>query len=117
MPDSGSRAATVRLVGGRPCLDLANTVSWRGDPERREDHLRSGRDALVWLRRVGVLSAAEADELAPTADAVLAELWAARDAVVSLVHDGDGVSPALQAGIRDAVAHSDLGPHGWTVGD
>jgi predicted RNA-binding Zn ribbon-like protein len=117
MPDSGSRAATVRLVGGRPCLDLANTVSWRGDPDRREDHLRAGGDALVWLRRVGVLTAAEADELTPAADAVLAGLWAARDAVVPLVHDGAGVGPALQAGIRDAIAHSDLGPDGWTVRD
>src|SRR5689334_5479352 len=114
MPGSGSRAATVRLVGGRPCLDLVNTVSWRGDPDRREDHLRTGADALVWLRRAGVLTAAEADELAPVADAVLAGLLPAREAVAPLA-DGAGAGAALQAGIRDAIAHSDLGPAGWTV--
>jgi predicted RNA-binding Zn ribbon-like protein len=116
MPGSGSRAASVRLVGGRPCLDLVNTVSWRGDPDRREDHLRTGADALVWLRRAGVLNAAEADGLAGASDAVLAELLAARDAVAPLA-DGVGVGADLQVGIRDAVAHSDLGPTGWTVVD
>jgi len=114
MPGSGSRAATVRLVGGRPCLDLVNTVSWRGDPDRREEHLRTGADALVWLRRAGVLTAAEADELAPVADAVLAGLLPAREAVAPLA-DGAGAGAALQAGIRDAIAHSELGPAGWTV--
>jgi predicted RNA-binding Zn ribbon-like protein len=113
---AGSRAATVRLVGGRPSLDLVNTVSWRGDPDRLEDHLQSGPDALLWLCRAGVLTPAEADELAPVAHAVLAGLLEAREAVTPL-GDGAGVGPALQAGIRDAVAHSDLGADGWTVID
>src|SRR3954469_10682172 len=97
---AGWRAATVRLVGGRPSLDLVNTVSWRGDPDRLEDHLQSGPDALLWLCRAGVLTPAEADELAPVADAVLAGLLEAREAVTPL-GDGAGVGPALQAGIRD----------------
>jgi predicted RNA-binding Zn ribbon-like protein len=116
MPGSGSRAATVRLVGGRPCLDLVNTVSWRGDPDRLEEHLRTGSDALVWLRRAGVLTAAESGELAAVADAVLAGLLEVREAVTPLA-DGAGVGPDLQAGIRDAIAHSDLGPDGWGVVD
>jgi predicted RNA-binding Zn ribbon-like protein len=114
MPGNGSRAATVRLVGGRPCLDLVNTVSWRGDPARYEDHLRAGPDALVWLRRAGVLTGAESDELAAAADAVLTGLLVAREAVTPFA-DGAGPGPALQAGVRDAIAHSDLGPGGWTV--
>ena len=31
MSSIGSRISTVHLVGGRPCLDLVNTVSWRCD--------------------------------------------------------------------------------------
>jgi predicted RNA-binding Zn ribbon-like protein len=109
-----SRAGSVRLVGGRPCLDLVNTVSWRGDESRREDHLRSGSDALVWLRRTGVLTAPEVDELSPVADAVLTALLAVREPLGPFA-DGAAPGPALQAGIRDAIAHSDLGPTGWTV--
>ncbi len=59
----GSRVATLRLIGGRPCLDLVNTVSWRGDATRLEDHLTDRSDCLVWCQRAGVISATEAHDL------------------------------------------------------
>src|SRR4051794_28225572 len=68
----GRGGARGRLGGGRRCLARVTPVSGRGARDRREDPLRIGADALVWLRRAGVLTAAEADELAPVADAVLA---------------------------------------------
>lgn len=55
MSSSGSRIATVRLIGGRPALDLVNTVSWRGDPARHEEHLRTASDCLTWVKRTGLL--------------------------------------------------------------
>lgn len=64
MSSIGSRISTVHLIGGRPCLDLVNTVSWRGDDARREDHLTSSADCLVWCRRAGVVTDEEASELA-----------------------------------------------------
>jgi predicted RNA-binding Zn ribbon-like protein len=55
----GSRIATVRLVGGRPALDLVNTISWRGDPARHEEHLRTAGDCLIWIKRVELLPTRE----------------------------------------------------------
>jgi predicted RNA-binding Zn ribbon-like protein len=49
-------------VGGAPCLDFTNTVSWRGrDPP--EESLRGYRDLIKWSRAAGVLDEAEAEEL------------------------------------------------------
>ncbi len=59
MSVNGSRIGTIRLVGGRPAIDLVNTVSWRGDPDRTEDHLRDPADCLTWIGRVELLGSAE----------------------------------------------------------
>ena len=64
MSVSDSRVSTIRLVGGRPAIDLINTISWRGTSERQEDHLLTAEDALRWSVRAGVLSEAESAALA-----------------------------------------------------
>jgi predicted RNA-binding Zn ribbon-like protein len=129
MATTGSRAASVRLVGGRPCLDLVNTVSWRGDPARREDHLLAGPDALTWLGRAGMLTAAEAADLRGSAGPVLAGLLRVRAElgahVDALVDEADGDLGALalpgplQDGVREAVGHAELRPgpqgHRWVA--
>ncbi len=51
------------LSGGRLCLDLANTVSWRRS-EQPIERLNTYRDLVVWSRQVGILSSQEADRLA-----------------------------------------------------
>lgn len=51
------------LTGGQLALDLANTVSRRGDPNRRRDHLESYRDAIAFARQAGAISAKQAAEL------------------------------------------------------
>jgi predicted RNA-binding Zn ribbon-like protein len=51
------------LSGGNLCLDLANTVSRRDDPERRAEHLASYADLVAFARQAGVISARQADEL------------------------------------------------------
>ena len=63
MSATAPRVSGLRLVGGRPCLDLVNTVSWRGDDARREDHLSDSAECLVWCRRAGVLDDDEAAQL------------------------------------------------------
>jgi len=128
MPDPPSRAASVRLVGGRPGLDLINTVSWRGDPDRRADHLGTGADVLTWLLRVAAITAAESGRLRPVADGVRSHLVEVREELaghVDAVVDAGGelgehpVPAALQDGIRAAVAHAVLRPgaggHRWEV--
>jgi predicted RNA-binding Zn ribbon-like protein len=55
-------AADVKLHGGSPSLDLVNTVLWRGT-DRVQDVLVDYNALLIWARRAGALSAADASEL------------------------------------------------------
>lgn len=105
----GSRVATLRLVGGRPCLDLVNTVSWRGDVARIEDHLTDGSDCLVWCQRAGVISEREAHDLEGLD--VHTPLLALRETLTAHFVDVDlpRLEP-LQAAISDALRHSTLVP-------
>jgi predicted RNA-binding Zn ribbon-like protein len=49
--------------GGHPAVDFVNTVSWRGDPSRRHDHLAEFTDLVGWCCDAGLLSHTERDEL------------------------------------------------------
>jgi len=116
MVGSGSRAATLRLIGGRSCLDLVNTVSWRGDPARTQDHLATTADCLTWCQRAGVLSADEVATLEGSPPAAAGELLDAlrrtRDTIAA--HLVDPPVPDLEplaALIRDTLAHSRLVDH------
>jgi len=51
------------LSGGNLCLDLANTVSRRDDPERRAEHLASYADLVAFVRQAELISARQADDL------------------------------------------------------
>ncbi len=124
MSASGSRAATLRLIGGRPTLDLVNTISWRGDPARREDHLRSPEDCLVWSVRAGVLIEPEAEVLRGQA----ADSPAAGQSLIRTLHRLRGVVAdylvdpptaeltLLQPVILDALRHSILTSVGGAAG-
>jgi predicted RNA-binding Zn ribbon-like protein len=122
MSSTGSRVDSIRLVGGRPCLDLVNTVSWRGDPGRREDHLRSARDCLVWSVRAGVLSAGESRRLARRANEdLVTELVAVRNLITEQLVDAEAARLAeLTPTVVSVLAQSELvaepsGAH-WAAG-
>lgn len=51
------------LSGGNLCLDLANTVSRRDDPERRKDHLKSFADLVSFAEQSRTISARQAGAL------------------------------------------------------
>jgi predicted RNA-binding Zn ribbon-like protein len=51
------------LTGGQLALDLANTVSRRGNPERRREHLDRYSDVISFLRQEKVLSPEQASQL------------------------------------------------------
>jgi len=55
------------MVGGRLCLDFVNTTGDRQSDEPRE-RIHTYEDLLVWARRAGLLSAAEARALGRKAD-------------------------------------------------
>ena len=52
-------AGSVPLLGGRLCLDFANTVDWRLG-EQPLDLLSSYEDLIAWSLNAGILSRAEA---------------------------------------------------------
>src|SRR5262245_55494002 len=62
-----SRAASLHLLGGRLCLDFANTTSGRGGPHCLE-HLYEYGHLLQWCRHTGLLSPAQASRLAHAAE-------------------------------------------------
>lgn len=113
-----SRAATVPLIAGRPVLNLVNTISWRGDASRSEDHLRTATDCVTWASRVSVLSPLEADDLSKqirsdrvAARALITELRSLRTAVAdALVPPATAPVAQLEPLIRAVLAHSKLVP-------
>jgi predicted RNA-binding Zn ribbon-like protein len=56
------------LTGGILCLDFANTVSRRDDPERRREHLASYADLVAFARQSGLFSPRQAAELCAYAE-------------------------------------------------
>ena len=109
-----SRAGTLTLIGGAPCLDFANTSSGRGTPLLQE-HLRSYDLLLVWSEHAGVLSRAERQRLArlaarrPRAAAqVLRRALALREAIhaigAALAHAASPPAPELAVINRELAA-------------
>ncbi len=104
--------------GGHLAADLVNTVSWRGDPARRVDHLTGAAALTTWTAAMGLppVQRAPARELA-----ALREL---REALAALIgaRAAGAAEPAaaaafLRAAARDAVASArlDLDRGDWTV--
>ena len=62
-----SEAATHRLVGGELCLNFANTINGHSRATPHE-YLSGYADLVVWGRRAGLLTDAEAERLLRTAD-------------------------------------------------
>jgi predicted RNA-binding Zn ribbon-like protein len=57
-----SEAATHKLIGGELCLDFANTLNGHGSATPHE-YLMGYPDLVVWSRRTGLLTGAEAERL------------------------------------------------------
>jgi predicted RNA-binding Zn ribbon-like protein len=51
--DPAGYSGTYKLIGGRPSLDLVNTISWP-DMEREHDWLATSDNVAVWLDAVGL---------------------------------------------------------------
>ena len=126
----GAQRWTFHLSGGRLCLDLANTVSWRRSSEPIE-RLRDYSDVLEWARQARVITPREARTLAHAAarhprqaTAVLGRVRTLREAiyrVFAALARGQSPSPAdfalLDAEFRGALRHLGLvrGPEGFAV--
>jgi predicted RNA-binding Zn ribbon-like protein len=52
-------AAELDLRGGHPAVDFVNTVTWRGDPTRRSDHLVDFASLVGWAWHADLMSSIE----------------------------------------------------------
>jgi len=113
-PPLPSRAATLTLIGGAPCLDFANTSSGRGTPLLQE-HLRSYELLLAWSEHAGLTARAKRRRLArlaaqrPRAAAsVLRRALALREAIhaigIALARAARLPAPALAVVNREFAA-------------
>jgi predicted RNA-binding Zn ribbon-like protein len=87
MTHQTTRHPPFEWVGGRDCLDFANTVAWRGG-EQANERLGSYGDLVEWAHATGILDSAavrrlrRASRAAPAAaDAVLHNARALRMAI------------------------------------
>lgn len=110
----------LELLGGRLCLDFANTVDRSARGERRHEYLSDYPDLVAWGRRVGVLADDEAGRLlegleSRTLDAedVFCRALALRDAVQETFYAvAAGEEPpapglgVIEEEFREALAHS-----------
>jgi len=85
--NSEQHAGNLKLLGGRLCLDFANTVDWRTG-EHPQEWLTSYADLVAWSEHAGIVTESEAHRLRdfaarhPTvASAVLEQAIALREAI------------------------------------
>ena len=100
-----SRAGSLPLIGGRLCIDFANTTSGRGGPQRQE-HLRRYPDLIAWALHAGLLDRSDASilERAAAADPV-----AAKRALEAALQLRESIHDLLLSLVRaEAPAVSDL---------
>jgi predicted RNA-binding Zn ribbon-like protein len=102
------------LSGGHIALDLANTVSWRGDPNRRVDRLDLPGFLSHWLEATGLGDPGEVTAVVPEVkelrDLVYSVLVAARPDPAHLARFGE----LLAAAHTHAIPSPTL-PMRWTV--
>ncbi len=67
MPPGQKSAANLSLLGGRICLDFANTLDWRGS-ENPVEYLHTYQDLIAWSRHAGILFDNAALHLSQTAE-------------------------------------------------
>ncbi len=91
------------LSGGHVALDLTNTVSWRGDPDRRVDRLDLPGFFSRWLHETGV---AGPGEITGDVTAVVAAVKELRELVYSvLVAEEPAAADLARFGELLAAAH------------
>jgi predicted RNA-binding Zn ribbon-like protein len=67
MTDKKRTAASLKLLGGRLCLDFVNTLDWRG-ADTPQEFLNTFDDLVVWSRHAGITTKTEARQLSLAAD-------------------------------------------------
>lgn len=90
MGESNTSLATLKLLGGRLCLDFANTVEWHAS-DHPQEWLASYSDLVLWGQHAGILTKRKAQQLfqqasdhAAGAAAVLEQAITLREAIYGI---------------------------------
>ena len=72
MTDKKRDAGSLKLLGGRLCLDFVNTLDWRGT-DAPQEFLNTFDDLVSWSRHAGICSQQEARKLYQMAQRSISE--------------------------------------------
>lgn len=104
------RQTPPELVGGAPCVNFVNTVTWRGDPQDCGERLTSFEELLAWAVAAGVVERKRASAFAAAANAnrgrsaaALADAIVLREAIARLLTGESDSSVAVDLGTLNRV--------------
>lgn len=83
MTEKKRNAASLKLLGGRLCLDFINTLDWRG-AETPVEFLNTYSDLVSWSRHAGISTPGETRQLTKLAKGCEAEAQQVRQQAVGL---------------------------------
>ena len=107
MEETGTAATSLKLLGGRVCLDFANTVGWHAG-DNPSEHLRSYADIVLWSRHAGILEDDQAYRLMHEAAERPDEADATFDRAIKLREAIYRIFSAIAADRRPETADLDL---------
>ncbi len=90
MAETGTYAGNLKLLGGKLCLDFANTADWHAS-DRPQELLTSYSDLVLWSQHAGILTdnqvpclLQKAAEQPKAANAVLQQAIVLREAIYAI---------------------------------
>ena len=72
MTDKTRNSGSLKLSGGRLCLDFINTLDWRG-AETTVEFLNTYQDIIIWSQHVGICNHKDSQPLRMLAERSIAE--------------------------------------------
>ncbi|MGQ9555340.1 MAG: CGNR zinc finger domain-containing protein [Anaerolineae bacterium] len=91
-------AANLDLLGGRLCLDFANTADWHAGPNPQE-HLISYADLLAWGRHAEALTSGQVENMLSLAEHCPAEAATVLERAIALREDIYRIFVAVTKGV------------------
>ena len=97
-----------QFVAGHLALDFVNTVAFRADPARTEDHLQRAEDVRRWASQAQLPDRAAINSAPRPGSAALRHVRAVREELFAVFHaiaDGDPISADTLGRVGNALQH------------
>ena len=95
-----------QFVAGHLALDFVNTVAFRADPEKKQDHLQSAEDVHRWANQARLPDLAAINSGPRVGTAALQHIRAVREHLFAVFHaiaSGDPIPPDTLARVGNAL--------------